>query len=500
MSVGSAFGRDPLTRDDSTRVTVGQNGYGDVLLGQFYESLFNYTTKIKVINTASDRAVVAKIVFRSSIRSCDVLDFNIYLTPTDMWEGEVRLNADGNVEIYSTDDSVLADTHYEWDGTAACNPFRGTWASEATPFQQTFYTDCLLPGDINGQGHFEVYGLASYNATPPLSKNTLALAYGQIAEVPFVDAAKLVACDFNLNATIDEDCPNVLIGSVILANSGYGDQKVAINMIALKNWNNAAQYISVENENTLNNSRFNSIAEVEACLAKTNYTVPFDFSSTGYMDVLLINTLPTRYTSEWSSYIKRSGYPGLAGGVCGLEYKVYDMEETRIMDFLSGDTYMNCLPEVSIQGLRPLIQDVVDDGYLKGWVNVIFPVSGGSGISAVYPTSAQRPQGSVYRVNYNGVPSINSYITVDQSSDLAWSYATSPESTVTYVEDVDGDGRIDAVFEDKNDNGILDGVGTPDTEDLNGDYHKNNTQDGLLVDFVEDPNENNTLEVYKVRQ
>jgi len=415
LCVGSSFAFDASARDDSSRVTVGQNYYGDVLLGQIYQTQWNYSTTIKVINTSATTAVVAKVVFRSAVCSTDVRDFVIYLTPTDMWEGQVRVDASGAVEIYSTDDSVLASREYTWDGTAACNPFTGVWASEATPFQVGFAA--AGAGDTNLFGHIEVHGLASYPATAPLDKDTLAMAYGNMSGVPAVGIAGLIACDFNLDGDVI-DVPNVLAGTISLENSYY-DQLTSINMTALKNWNDTPIFINTTSSSGLNLSTDNTVVETEAALAKTEYSIPFDFSANGYADTIIINTLPTHYLAGTGG----SGIFNITcSGLAGLVYNVYDMMETRLISYLSPVRFLNTLPEVSMQGLLPNIQQAVDAGYEKGWVKVALP-GAGTGIA----------MDGVSRVNYAGAPIMNSYINVNQNGDLDWNYAASPESTVTYT-------------------------------------------------------------------
>ncbi|MBF0574061.1 MAG: hypothetical protein HQK69_09945 [Desulfamplus sp.] len=416
LCVGNVFAFDASARDDSSRVTVGQNYYGDVLLGQIYQTQWNYSSTIKVINTSTTRAIVAKVVFRSAVCSTDVRDFVIYLTPTDMWEGEVRVDANGAVEIYSTDDSVLASREYDWDGTAACNPFTGVWASEETPFRVGFVA--AGAGDTNLFGHIEVHGLAAYPATAPLDKDTLAMAYGNMAGVPAVGIAGLIACDFNLDGDV-EDVPNVLTGILSLENS-YFDQLTSINMTALKNWNDTPIFINTTSSSGLNLSTDNTVVETEAALAKTEYSIPFDFSAdTGYADTIIINMLPTHYLAG-------TGGSGIftitCSGLAGLVYNVYDMMETRLISYLSPVRFLNTLPEVSMQALLPNIRQAVAAGYEKGWVKVTLP-GAGTGIA----------MDGVSRVNYAGAPIINSYINVNQNGDLDWSYAASPESVVTYT-------------------------------------------------------------------
>jgi len=288
-------------------------------------------------------------------------------------------------------------------------------------------------GDLNTFGHIEVFAQAAYPATAPLSKDSLAIIYG-IPGVPTVDAQKIIDCDFNLNGTAI-DAPNALTGVVSLENSFY-DQIATLNMTALQNWDNAPLFIDAGRATGLNSSVYNTVVETEATLAKTEYSIPFDFSeASGYADIVLINTLPTLYLGgnggsgiftipgcSFTTCLTGSctSIP-ITGGLAGLRYKPYDMKETILLQYLSGPgANPPTLPEVSMQPLLPMIQSAVKAGYDKGWVRVSLP-GNGSGLSA---------DGSA--VTYTGAPILNSYINIYDNGDLDWIEAASPESVVTY--------------------------------------------------------------------
>lgn len=123
-------------------ISLAENDTGQVLLGPVYgaSSADGITTKIAVANTRTDWAVKAKVVFRESIHSSEVLDFFIYLSPGDVWRGEVigDFNA---ASIRSSDDSFT-------DGS--------TFASATNVLTYPFF-DKENSGS-NGYGHFEVIG------------------------------------------------------------------------------------------------------------------------------------------------------------------------------------------------------------------------------------------------------------------------------------------------------------------------------------------------------
>ena len=421
LCISNSYAFDATARDDSSRVTVGQHDLGDVLLGDIYQTAIGFQTTIKVVNTSATRAVVARVTFRSAICSCDVLDFAIYLTPTDVWEGVVKADplVDGGVIITSSDDSVMRSDEFEWDGTAACNPFKGNWATDVDPMQQSFNPQCLGAGDTLAWGHFEVIGLASYPATAPMSKDTLAMAYGFITGVPAVPYAGLAACDFNLGAGGAATVPNVLMGTITLENSV---QRASINMTALKNFASLPTFLPVTQTRALDGMTAgqNTLVEIEAALAKTSYAIPFDLAAQG-SDVILINTLPTLYMAANSAYFTT---PCI--GMGGINYIVYDMEETVLMDRFSPAPGFRVLSEVTMQPLRNVITEQINAGFTEGWMNVIFPPTAKP--LGAWNTAAD----TLSIVTYTGAPTLNSYVSVDANGDLEWKRASSPESAVTY--------------------------------------------------------------------
>lgn len=87
-------------------IQVAANGIGQVLLAPIYQATVpGEKTLITLINTSQTHAVKVKAVFRSRKYSIEVLDFLIYLTPGDVWRGEVY-NKGGQAWLRSSDDSI----------------------------------------------------------------------------------------------------------------------------------------------------------------------------------------------------------------------------------------------------------------------------------------------------------------------------------------------------------------------------------------------------------
>jgi hypothetical protein len=89
--------------------TMSTNGKGDYLVyPAYYATTTGWQTNIRVVNTNTTMAVVAKVVVREYATSKELLDFPIYLTPGDVWTGDlINQGSCAAVNIVSNDDSNL---------------------------------------------------------------------------------------------------------------------------------------------------------------------------------------------------------------------------------------------------------------------------------------------------------------------------------------------------------------------------------------------------------
>jgi hypothetical protein len=122
-------------------VELAPNGVGDLLFFPNYAADgTGWETNFKIINTKIDQSVVAKVVIRGGEQSQELLDFFIYLSPTDVWTGKIY-NDNGIVKIYSDDDSMRSggtETNPQWadespdDIFAVFNPLQASSNFDAT--------------------------------------------------------------------------------------------------------------------------------------------------------------------------------------------------------------------------------------------------------------------------------------------------------------------------------------------------------------------------------
>jgi len=129
-------------------IKISSENTGQLLLAPVYFSHDIMLTKLTVINTRVDAAVVARIVVRDYKASAELLETLIFLSPGDVWNG--ALYGGGNqTRLYSSDDSALKSDL--------------TFASPQAPLNIALSHGSAHSG-INNIGHIEITGLSSVQA------------------------------------------------------------------------------------------------------------------------------------------------------------------------------------------------------------------------------------------------------------------------------------------------------------------------------------------------
>src|SRR5690606_38794306 len=75
-------------------VNINPDGLGQVLLYPYYTVNGGNSTLISIVNT-TDQAKAVKVRFLEALNSAEVLDFNLYLSPFDVWTAAVTRTEDG---------------------------------------------------------------------------------------------------------------------------------------------------------------------------------------------------------------------------------------------------------------------------------------------------------------------------------------------------------------------------------------------------------------------
>jgi hypothetical protein len=87
----------------NAQTLAGNTGLGDLAIVPYYTVQAGWSTGVNVINSSSETQVV-KIRLRRQVDSMDALDFNVVLSPNDVWSGYVQA-AGEDIRFYTNDNS-----------------------------------------------------------------------------------------------------------------------------------------------------------------------------------------------------------------------------------------------------------------------------------------------------------------------------------------------------------------------------------------------------------
>ncbi len=150
-------------------VHINSDGMGEVLLYPYYTvrspkgsnaSANKFDTYVAVTNT-TDQVKAVKLRFLEGRRSAEVLDFNLFLSPFDMWTGAILRTSNGAMLVSNDTSCVLPNNLFAVkDPTDALAQIQGT----PNVFKNYQY-QTANDGDVFGldrvrEGHFEMIEMA----------------------------------------------------------------------------------------------------------------------------------------------------------------------------------------------------------------------------------------------------------------------------------------------------------------------------------------------------
>jgi hypothetical protein len=130
---------------------------GDSLIVPYFTTQANNATLLSITNTDTVSGKAVKVRFRGAANSDDIFDFQVFLSPTDVWTANISKGADGLSRLTTSDTSCTKPS------AAVLN---------ATPFitsrlDQRQTGDALAAG--TREGYIEIIGMADI---PPSSAST----------------------------------------------------------------------------------------------------------------------------------------------------------------------------------------------------------------------------------------------------------------------------------------------------------------------------------------
>ncbi len=234
LAVGAALGGMSLL-PSAEAVSVSSDNLGQVLIFPYYTVRSGWNTLLGVTNT-SDRVVAVKVRFREAENSRDVFDFNVILSPYDIWTATLSDSATGPV-IYSDDRSCTV----------------GTIGTTPVPFTTTAYTQPAAVDeggttpDRMRDGYVEMIMMgASADEPNALADDAIHGTNGVPANCP-----GLVAAFQNANgiaavrAAFPEMIPSPLKGTFSLVNQAPGRGFNAVGLPTALNNFRSAPYVTL---------------------------------------------------------------------------------------------------------------------------------------------------------------------------------------------------------------------------------------------------------------
>ena len=85
--------------------SVNANGDGHILLVPYYTVQDGNVTAFNIVNTDSAKGKAVKVRFRGASNSDDVLDFQVFLSPGDVWSAAVTADDSGLAQLVTADNS-----------------------------------------------------------------------------------------------------------------------------------------------------------------------------------------------------------------------------------------------------------------------------------------------------------------------------------------------------------------------------------------------------------
>jgi hypothetical protein len=388
-----------LLAGSASAVTVNPEGTGDFLIAPAYFIGGGLKTHLQIINTNATQSTVAKLVFRDRTTSAELLDFLIYLSPNDVWNGTIQCNAADAAGTCTSSSVVSNDESSEvgLSGSGFLFEARNDATTGRAPFPNEGYVDVEMG---------PVFALAEDQRAQNkagVSKAAVRAAYD----------ARVAAGNFLL---LENETPNILTGVSKVEIPGFG--AASIPLVALADYNTSVlpRLNVASGLDAVTNSAL--VADVEEAIWKNAIAVPYKLTTGGFS--LVSFTFPTKLSyndRRDGQYAFPERASATAAHTC-LQYttQYYDTEEqTRQSIRLSPPTGRpNCATEFDFK----LFGVSEATTFQEGWARFTF--------SGAQVAAAQtRVVADSRNTGRAGIPVISTYMIRGGAGDLTWAYSPS---------------------------------------------------------------------------
>ena len=133
-----------------TELKLNGDGFGHFLLVPYFTTQDKNNTLINIVNTSTTVGKAVKVRFRGAANSDDLFDFQVFLSPGDVWSANISKNASGQSQLTTSDASCTKPDK----GTINSTPFLTTrldttmTADQKTNGTREGYVEIFNMGDI----------------------------------------------------------------------------------------------------------------------------------------------------------------------------------------------------------------------------------------------------------------------------------------------------------------------------------------------------------------
>lgn len=104
-STAASLAGGKIAAPAAVQLEVARAGVGHALVVPYFNTQNGNMTVLHVTNTDQTNGKVAKVRFRSAANSDDLLDFQVFLSPGDVWTAAVTADANGLAQIVTADNT-----------------------------------------------------------------------------------------------------------------------------------------------------------------------------------------------------------------------------------------------------------------------------------------------------------------------------------------------------------------------------------------------------------
>ena len=172
---------DPIAAPLADTFQQSNTGVGNVLIVPYFSTQSGNSTLLNIVNSDTTNGKAVKVRFRGASNSDDIFDFQLYLSPADVWTANISQGADGRSVLTTSDKSCTLPATVAT--TAAGNPF------DLSRLPATF-TDAQKAAETR-EGYVEIFTMA--NIPKAIQRGQANIATNIVTNNYLYDAIKHVA-------------------------------------------------------------------------------------------------------------------------------------------------------------------------------------------------------------------------------------------------------------------------------------------------------------------